>query len=362
MTEPGLKRQEGPTEKSSSRCAYFWNHICVRENGRPTPCCRFSSKQIEGEIERLNLNAETALSSQIWSRLRQLSKGNQKIDGCLACYQEEEAGLYSLRQKANADFSIDLALLNSHEPQLQYLEIFLSDVCNLRCIGCGPLLSTTWRNHLVRLNHNLPPRAQPASTEIFSRAASQVEKIKFVGGEPLLAPNHLDFLKSIHRDRRKKITLNYYTNLTIFPPDPLLEIWKDFNKIELSWSIDGIAEVNERIRPPSSWSCIEENAKKFLDLNKRIKLFKFNVHCTVMIDNLLDLKNLSRWFSDLQSQYPSSDLAFLHFNPLKFPRNLAIDSAPSSMIAEFEEICEVEQNPALFDILNYAKTHGSKKS
>ena len=61
-------------------------------------------------------------------------------EGCKKCMKEEQRGHNSLREQMNKNFS--------GTTDLEYIEISLSNKCNLACKMCAPTYSTLW-NKLV---------------------------------------------------------------------------------------------------------------------------------------------------------------------------------------------------------------------
>ena len=67
-------------------------------------------------------------------------------EGCKKCMKEEQRGHNSLREQMNKNFS--------GTTDLEYIEISLSNKCNLACKMCAPTYSTLW-NKLVEQNSQL---------------------------------------------------------------------------------------------------------------------------------------------------------------------------------------------------------------
>ena len=72
-----------------------------------------------------------------------------------------------------------------------------------------------------------------------------VQRISFIGGEPTISDEHIEFLKMlIAKGTNKNIGLSYVTNLTGVTEE-LLELWDKFYRVHISVSIDGFDKVNE---------------------------------------------------------------------------------------------------------------------
>ena len=99
---------------------------------------------------------------------------------------------------------------NNIEVELVRMDYWVGNTCNLRCVICNPVNSSSWGQEL-----GLPNRKQNVND--FWKTIN-LEKIKFIhfsGGEPLLSKEHVEFLKEIPNPT--EVEINYNTNGTILP-------------------------------------------------------------------------------------------------------------------------------------------------
>ena len=75
------------------------------------------------------------------------------------------------------------------KPELKYVELHLTDHCNLNCKGCGHFspLATKWFANIETYKNDIK-----RLTELFST----IEMIRLMGGEPLLHPEVNSFISS----------------------------------------------------------------------------------------------------------------------------------------------------------------------
>ena len=90
----------------------------------------------------------------------------------------------------------------------------------------------------------------------------------FAGGEPLITDEHYVMLEEFIR-RGKKPVLRYNTNASNikYKKHDILELWKHFDNIELSCSVDHYGERAEWLRKGTDWGVVENNLLTFRDLD-----------------------------------------------------------------------------------------------
>jgi sulfatase maturation enzyme AslB (radical SAM superfamily) len=92
--------------------------------------------------------------------------------------------------------------------------------------------------------------------------SQDVELIYVNGGEPTLVEKHWRYLEElINRGLNKQITLWYNINMTNLP-DKLIDLWKEFKKVQITASIDDLGNRNDYIRLGSNWDTIIKNLDK----------------------------------------------------------------------------------------------------
>lgn len=181
--------------------------------------------------------------------------------------------------------------------------------CNLKCRTCNGDLSSTWwedENALVdsgkypdryfyirnsTKNVNIPFKWMP---EDFIN----VEEIKFTGGEPMVHPDFIKLMDMlIELDVAKNIKLDVFTNCSWIPGEKYLDRLRQFKKIVLSLSVDGVGAVNDYIRSPSKWETVDNAVAAWLNLEDTNRE---NVHVvwnpTINIYNILNIKEMIEWW------------------------------------------------------------------
>ncbi len=240
-------------------CSALYHHINVRSDNRIFPCCRFK-KPIAKFDGNLTLN------SPEYDDLRK--NFHKKLPECKKCFDEEKLGIKSLRQEFNERYDCE-------EIKLEHLEIGFDNICNLKCDPCWEEWSWQFGDF--------------KTTEDIKNIPNTINKITFLGGEPLHTNRHYIFLKKLNRTN---IEVIYTTNGTIFPKNQWIKLWDNLDKITFLVSIDGYGELNERVRYPSKW---EEIMKTLHFLENRYNVV---IQTVLHKNNIHGLQKLKKWIGD----------------------------------------------------------------
>lgn len=208
---------------------------------------------------------------------------------CQVCKQAEQAQMISRRQGSNAWYQ-DHASDNT-EIELVRMDYWTGDLCNLACVICGPQNSSAWKQEL-----KYPTQSKHVTINQFWRSFD-LTKLKFIhfnGGEPLLNKEHVEFLKAI--PNKSQVHINYNTNATVLPNQGLLELWSEFQLVQLDFSIDDIEERFEYQRYPAKWNTVASNLQWFIDHAPHNCMFAVNT--SVGILNQYNIDNLNQWLKE----------------------------------------------------------------
>ena len=275
-----------------SKCAAFWKHTNLRNNNKIYPCCRFKTP-----VQSFDGNIENVLHSDTYKKLRNTDVS--KLSDCSKCMYEEANGKHSLRQTFNEEYDTDTV-------ELKYLELGLDNVCNLTCDGCFGDFSSEWSKIE---NPTMPAAYHVRSTKKFSSVPASVNKILFLGGEPLMTTRHLKVLEKVINKDTTSVTYN--TNGTFLLDTATLDQLQHFKEVNFILSIDAYKDLNDKVRSGSKWNDI----LKFI---KQVKQNKFNL----TVNSVLHLNN---WhgFVDLETFINEINVNW-EVNILTYPKHLDI--------------------------------------
>jgi len=251
-------------------CSAFWKHTNIRSGDRIFPCCRFKSPVAKFEGDMKNI-----LNSPEYDKLRTDSSNGVKISGCSKCYMEESLGKKSLRQEFNETYDIK-------KVELKYLEIGFDNICNLACDGCWGEWSSTWAG-LERPNAS--KKELVVSTSEITSVPSTVEKIVFLGGEPLMTNRHIRFLKQL--PSVSDIEIIYYTNGMFMLNDAIIELLKKARTVKFIVSVDAVGALAEKVRSGTVWSSVLDFIDQALE-----NQFKVSIHSVMHLNSWIGFPEL----------------------------------------------------------------------
>ena len=179
-----------------------------------SPCC--NAKTAKEAVSTFSFAQSPHLN-----QIRQDMINGNRPTACSRCWQDEDMGRKSRRLGAIEFFNLsgpDITV------ELQALDHNITWACNLNCIMCGPYHSSQWAQELNLSSVDLEKigkKYQKRNKFLDQIDVSNLKKLHFNGGEPMLNHDHIDFLKKI--ERLDQIQLSYNTNATIYPSDELIE-------------------------------------------------------------------------------------------------------------------------------------------
>lgn len=251
-------------------CAALYNHTNLRNGDRIFPCCRYKSP-----IQKFNGDVKNILASDEYKQLR--NSWTIEDPNCAKCLHEENLGKQSLREWFNETYSID-------KVDLKYFEIGFDNICDLTCDGCWEEWSSSW---WIKKNPNLPAKQGIVSTTEFRNIPESVEKVVFLGGEPLMTNRHRRFLESFNT--LEHLEVEYFTNGMHSLKDEDFDLLKKCKRVHFTVSIDGYGKLNETVRSGSVWDTVIKT------LNQIANNFEYTIHTTVHRNNWYGLPEMFNW-------------------------------------------------------------------
>ena len=299
-------------------CVLPWVSLEASPIGTVRPCCLAEEELVDNSGEKFNLATAEFATIQNSHSMRQLRQ--QFIDGeqpqtCRKCFREERAGRTSKRMHTLdrlkhmlpvTDWTIDAK-------PLLFLDLKLGNICNLKCRICGSWSSSTFateelqfiradedrkqNHHYQMLRQGAWPRNNPIFWQEIQQVVQDIRYIEFTGGEPFMIEEHFDLLERLVRSgHAPSIEIHYNTNGTQWP-EKAAEIWRHFKLVEIAFSIDDVGDRFEYQRSNAHWAQVNENIKKFQQLQQAHANIRLQVCATVNVFNVLYLEELAAWIS-----------------------------------------------------------------
>lgn len=283
-----------------------------------TPMMKVSAEEVEKYKDQIFLN-----HPKHQKRRLEMIQGIKHTD-CNSCWQLEDAHARSAREPFSniEEFKFHTQPKNEIVAEHPWkLDIEIGNLCNMKCMYCSRLFSTSWANEDLKLNkitfQQLQNEANSSSENFekyfwawFEQIKVDLKFLNFIGGEPTINPQYYSFLKKIKLafkdlpNNQLKISTvsNLNTNEKEF--SVFIETIKDLTgyfRFELYVSQDSFEQRSEFIRYGQNWSLWEKNLNHVLAQNFE------NFHLGLIISiNILNLKNLSIFIEkiiDIRSRY-----------------------------------------------------------
>jgi sulfatase maturation enzyme AslB (radical SAM superfamily) len=308
---------------SDTFCPLLFQHLATHPHGGVTHCCiadhrnALSSARDTADTGHnyYNLNRNTVsdtFNSESFRTARSQVLEGKKPQACLRCYSEEAKGIRSKRLEEIGnypEYTLDIAKSVTdnngyiQDIQFDFVELRLGNVCNVACRTCNPASSSKWRNDYDKLQSSLPFSITNYDTiegfrwpereefwEDLLQHCNNVKTFYINGGEPTLIKQHFKFLERLASIGRTDVKLWYNINMTNLNEE-IIEVWKKFDKVKISCSIDDLGSRNEYIRYPTKWDDVMRNFLRLKEEN-----FELDVTQTVSFMNYSNLIEFYNFF------------------------------------------------------------------
>jgi hypothetical protein len=270
--------------KTATACQLKWTHSTVFLTSLTTASCHRVNR-FKFDLDSFNFHNTP---EKIRARKLML-EGQWPGQGCEHCKHIEDVGGVSDRIlhldfpgiTAPPELETDLTAVHV-TPRI--LEIYFSNVCNLKCTYCGPYFSSQInqenmkfgdfnKNNVIIKSYSIPEEYTEATEKMFKwldQNIHSLNKLLVLGGEPFIqkeTQSLLDFLKD---KELPDLDLVIFSNLTIEPTkfkkqiDQLAECSNNLHQINIIGSIDCWGDQAEYVRQGLDLSWFEQNFEYIL--------------------------------------------------------------------------------------------------
>ena len=303
-------------------CAAFWKHTNVRSGNRVFACCRYKTP-----VQNFDGNIDNILHSTEYQKLRNDSVKGIHNPNCQKCYDEERLGKKSFRQQFNEEY-------DTKRIRLEYLEAGFDNICNLACDGCWEEWSSTW---WIKKNPDGVPKEGIISTVEFFNIPSTINKLVFLGGEPLMTSRHRKFLEQL--PDLSNLSVTYYTNGMFDLTEKDHNLFSQCKSVHFYVSIDAYGDLNNRVRQGSKWQKIDNFVKSLP--------YKKTINSVLHKNNWFGIDKLSKWIR-------ANNLSW-KVNILTYPYPLSINTLDTESINLLLEKLDKNNIPDKEHIKSYIK-------
>ena len=317
------------------KCILPWISLETTPLGQVRPCCL-----AVGEVPNIDLNKNTleeAFRSPYMKSLRKAFSEDKRPGQCQRCWSEEKAGKKSKREYMLEKFKhVEVDYENLEGETLQFLDLKLGNICNLKCRICGSWSSSKWAQEEIAqhgkeniasqwLKQGQWPRKSKKFWEHVDSILPDIKYFEFTGGEPFLIKQHFDLLERAAKlGYAKDIDIHYNTNGTQYPKQ--LEVWKNFKHVQIAFSIDNVGERFEYERDGAKWATVNRNIKKFLALKEQGYPLSFQICVTWNVQNIFYMNDFLTWAK-------TCGIDDIHFNLMHDPEEFSLSKLPKAMVS-----------------------------
>lgn len=333
-------------------CILPWINQEARTDGSVAVCC-----VMQETVPDFNLadggTLKDAWESKWLADLRTDFLAGEKPKACFNCWNEEDAGIESKRLRELIKFSHHIEDLNHIKPKS--MDLKLGNICNTKCRICTSFASSQWVPEEIERDASTNLFAQmmarngrwPEMNEEFwedlESQIEEVESLEFFGGEPFLIKRHFDILQSlVDKGRAKDISISYNTNGSIYPAHAI-DLWEQFKKVQIFFSIDGVGKHFDYIRHPQQFDAIIDNFHKF----NQHDFLDVNIFYTVGLFNVMYMDEILTW------QLDNNIDCNIHFNMVYEPKHVSPKALPKSVKRAITEKLGGHSDPRIQTTLNY---------
>jgi len=330
-------------------CLYPFIHFQLDPDGRARPCCKYKvgDASWQENVPKLpESNIGELWDQQEFQELRDKFLRNERPSGCKACWDEEDAGIKSMRlQREAAGKEHPFATFFHHIPRTypKTLDLKLSNLCNLKCRICTPFLSSQWMKEIKDLNvidmgthesfvNNSREKfsANPENEEILKQWAPSVTFLEFYGGEPLMQQEHDKILKIFHEYGNPSETGLYYNTNSTICDEEFFKLWAPFKEVIINFSIDDVGDRFEYERKNAKWAETLRNIELYKEYGLKYNVnLQLKFYTTVGILNVFYLKE----FFEFAKPYNIP----IMLNMVHYPHHYSIVNLPTEVKDSIKE-------------------------
>jgi sulfatase maturation enzyme AslB (radical SAM superfamily) len=353
---------------SNHLCAHAWAGLHVTSSNKVAVCCDFGDviKDDNGcEFDIREHTIDQILSSTYMKNLRHTFRQGTTPGQCSVCTKIESSGGESKRSLAKYKLQNIYGLIDwesdNYQSNLGYIGGHFGNLCNLKCRICSPFFSSviaaeelstvpteqvsTHPVYLLSKNNNWV-KDRKHFWEDLKNHVPKISTFEFLGGEPLLLKENLEFMQHlVDTGHSKSSFFEFTTNGTQYPD--IFDQVDQFGRFTITVSIDNIDRRFEYERSGAEWHKVENNLEKFISLKQKNQLVKIGIGITVNIQNVFYIPELIQWLG-------AKNIDHYFYNVLQQPDYLSIDQlTPLARDMTLNKFANSEFNNFDLQKLNY---------
>lgn len=287
------------------QCQLLDHHTLVTPR-TVSPCCNYYYHQ--------PMTVTEYWQSDLRRRLKQQLSEGVWPEGCGQCRADESQSRPSLRTWANQTFQ-DVV----DPPAPRYVDLRLSNSCNLTCRMCDPRYSAGIASEMHRhdlqefypteSHHHKLQQIAPDHLDEIRMLLPHIDRLMFTGGEPTQIPQVKEIIElSITTGHARHCDLLITTNAT--RTDAWwLDLVNHFRSVHFTVSMDGVGETFEYIRHGADWSKFCANMQQIVLAVSSVQIN--SVMSAYTIPTLTDqCRTVRQWQLQHRSLHPQGHFAW----------------------------------------------------
>lgn len=294
-------------------CPHLEHQVYIGITGEYRFCC-VASGESSGETVHTHSPIQWLNSDSVTRAKEQLSQGIFPKE-CKRCERQESNNLPSRRLSKKIT-----------GPGITHLDLRFGNSCNLKCISCNEISSSSIYQEQLELKNIIPIKSvenwYDEKFESYFNYPS-LQEVALAGGEPMMIKHLPDYLSKLD----KNVTIRITTNGTIYNKK-LVDILTEFKKVIMTISMDAVGKRIEYIRYGTKWEDIERNTILYN------KLFDVSISPCFSVLNIL-------YYDELKSWAQAHSINMDESNILMDPYHLNINNSPLSLKKEIKKFTEL---------------------
>jgi radical SAM protein with 4Fe4S-binding SPASM domain len=295
------------TSTSPTFCPEPWTTLNIDQTGNVLPCLHsYGWDYQKGKQNSLGSIKEQTIQSIIsgptLNEIRKTIAQGEWHSYCQSCQHNEATGGHSARLTRRVDTEVlDQIDQNIDFFKLVNLTVCWSNLCNLTCTYCNPETSTAWQ-HIKKIPITHIRNKSDDLVQLAKDNKNSLIGLTLGGGEPLLQPGLLEFLKEIDSSRVKVVVT---TNLIVdLDKNSIYQELRKWPNLVWQISFDNVDPVKfNYVRRGASWEMFERNLQHLLNDRQHVVAHPaYSIYCAFDLDSYFEFcqsYNIGIYWCDL---------------------------------------------------------------
>ena len=347
-------------------CYKTWNDIIISLPKKTVSwCCKTNltaqqTKETTFDLDILNTQGIDFLFNHpiLQKRKNDLATGVRCPD-CHVCWESEDRSsqshrtLYTKTYESKESFTGEF----DYDTPATFIELELTNKCNLACVYCGPQLSSRWQKELKQRHPDTEDEIFHKVMELFTEYCNTkltnepYINISLLGGEPFFTDHmyiFLEYLSKFHVKPEQEVTVTITTGMAF----PEKKFTKFIELIERTPNIiyimqlsgEAIDERAELIRWGMDFKTWNNNLDMFLTESARLKNLVIGFGCAHNALSLPYFKDFLVYINKKLAKHEYKSLVWFLINYIEEPQHLSISMLNSHHADAVTEQIEYMEN------------------